>query len=175
MPRFAAQLGVKRLYHYEKFNACHLSATLRVQMIHCSSTANLNDPWVCRPWFNSRSLQDPEAFRKAMAWRHGQAAKAGTTLRPDLKRQWEASLQSDPIKLAKFIDDQSKDVQRMVCERRIYCLTPDADSTLMWSHYADNHRGICLEFSVWSESYLSPFLAGLQTHVASRRGIPRRK
>lgn len=29
---------------------------------------------------------------------------------------------------------------------RIYCLTPLPDSTLMWSHYGDNHRGICLEF-----------------------------
>src|ERR1035441_10393936 len=29
----------------------------------------------------------------------------------------------------------------------IYCLTPLPSSTLMWSHYADNHRGLCLEFS----------------------------
>jgi hypothetical protein len=29
----------------------------------------------------------------------------------------------------------------------IYCLTPDPASILMWSHYADNHRGICLEFA----------------------------
>lgn len=29
---------------------------------------------------------------------------------------------------------------------RMYCLTPVPDSMLMWSHYSDRHRGICLEF-----------------------------
>ena len=36
----------------------------------------------------------------------------------------------------------------MIRERRIYCLTPDCKSMLMWSHYAGNHRGICLAFGV---------------------------
>jgi len=29
---------------------------------------------------------------------------------------------------------------------RIYCLTLRSDTPLMWSHYSDKHRGICLEF-----------------------------
>jgi hypothetical protein len=33
-------------------------------------------------------------------------------------------------------------------QRRIYCLTPDPLSTLMWSHYGGEHTGICLEFHV---------------------------
>jgi hypothetical protein len=47
-----------------------------------------------------------------------------------------------------FFAVASKPLQQMLAERRIYCLTPKADSTLMWSHYADNHCGVCLEFSV---------------------------
>jgi hypothetical protein len=31
---------------------------------------------------------------------------------------------------------------------KLYCLSPLVDSTLMWSHYGDNHKGICLEFGV---------------------------
>jgi hypothetical protein len=146
-PTFAWQLGIRRFYHYEKFNADHLLATLRDQKIHCSSPANLNDPWDCRPWLDSLSLQDPEAFQKAMASFYRQADKVKQTPRPDLK-QWESGLRNDPKKLAKWVDDQSKDIQRMVSERRIYCVTPDAGSILMWSHYADNHLGICLEFGV---------------------------
>jgi hypothetical protein len=49
---------------------------------------------------------------------------------------------------AKFMDDLSKDIQRMVSKRRICCLTRDPTSTLMWSHYAENHHGVCLEFGV---------------------------
>lgn len=29
----------------------------------------------------------------------------------------------------------------------VYCLTTKSDNLLMWAHYADQHRGICLEFS----------------------------
>lgn len=144
-PRFAAQLGIRRLYHYEEFNACYLSTTLRDQKIHCANPANLNDPWDCRPWLDSRSLQDPEVFQRVMSWYHRQAKQP---LRSDLKQQLEASLRNDPKKRDKFMDDLSKDIQRMVSKRRIYCLTPDPDSILMWSHYAEHHRGICLEFGV---------------------------
>jgi hypothetical protein len=144
-PKFAGQLGVKRLYHYEKLNADYLSTTLRDQKIHCSNPANLNDPWDCRPWLDSRSLQDPEVLQKVVAWFHRPAKQP---LRPDLKQRWEARLRNDPKEQAKFMDGQSKAIQRMVSKRRIYCLTPDPDSTLMWSHYAENHRGICLEFGV---------------------------
>jgi hypothetical protein len=28
----------------------------------------------------------------------------------------------------------------------VYCLSPDPCNTLMWSHYSQNHRRICLEF-----------------------------
>jgi hypothetical protein len=147
-PKFAGRLGINRLYHYEKFNACYLRATLRDQKIHCSNPANLNDPWDCRPWLDSQSLQESGVFQKVMSWFHRQAAQANQILRPDLKLQWEDRLRNDPKEQSQFTDDLSKSIQRMVSERRIYCLTPDADSTLMWSHYADNHRGICLEFGV---------------------------
>jgi hypothetical protein len=28
----------------------------------------------------------------------------------------------------------------------IYCVSTNYDDVLMWSHYADSHKGICLEF-----------------------------
>jgi len=80
-----------------------------------------------------------------MSWYHRQAKQP---LRSDLKQQLEASLRNDPKKRDKFMDDLSKDIQRMVSKRRIYCLTPDPDSILMWSHYDEHHLGICLEFGV---------------------------
>jgi len=43
-------------------------------------------------------------------------------------------------------DGFSAAVQAEVAKRRIYCLTPDPLSILMWSHYSANHSGICLEF-----------------------------
>src|ERR1039458_9892609 len=61
-------------------------------------------------------------FQKVMAWFHRQAKEP---LRPDLKQRWEARLRNDPKEQAKFMDDLSKDIQRMVSKRRICCLTRD--------------------------------------------------
>ncbi|WP_316674863.1 DUF2971 domain-containing protein [uncultured Tolumonas sp.] len=38
--------------------------------------------------------------------------------------------------------------QEYLYEFGIFCLSEIPDSILMWSHYADNHKGICLEFDV---------------------------
>ena len=43
-------------------------------------------------------------------------------------------------------DSLSEGIQDEIAKRRIYCLTPDPLSILMWSHYAADHTGICLEF-----------------------------
>jgi len=109
--------------------------------------ANLNDPWDCKPWLDGLALRDPEVFKEVMAHYHRQSQAKGT-LCPGLEQRLGTKLRDDPKEQAEFMDGQSKSIQRMVSERRIYCLTPHADSTLMWSHYADKHRGVCLEFCV---------------------------
>ena len=57
-------------------------------------------------------------------------------------------MRADPNARVEFMRGASASIQAMVAERRIYCLTPKPSNVLMWSHYADNHRGICLEFGV---------------------------
>jgi hypothetical protein len=37
----------------------------------------------------------------------------------------------------------------------ILCLCEKSDDILMWSHYAENHRGICLEFNVAEKVFFS--------------------
>ncbi len=34
---------------------------------------------------------------------------------------------------------------------RILCLSGNKDNLLMWSHYADSHKGFCVEFTDWSD------------------------
>jgi Protein of unknown function (DUF2971) len=59
-----------------------------------------------------------------------------------------------PRQLQNFIQEVSKRAEGEICKRTIYCLTPDPTSILMWSHYADHHRGICLEFDVANALFL---------------------
>ena len=51
----------------------------------------------------------------------------------------------------KFLSQYMKEVFR------IGCLSEDNDSILMWSHYADNNRGICIEYDM-TNSQIEPFI-----------------
>src|ERR1039458_3080564 len=62
-----------------------------------------------------------------------------------MRKKWEDGTRNSPDELRDFLAVYSESLRREICKRRIYCLTPDPCSTLMWSHYAENHRGICLE------------------------------
>jgi hypothetical protein len=59
---------------------------------------------------------------------------------------YEKQLREDDKELIEAVERFSQNVTEELGKRRMYCLTPIPDSTLMWSHYADSHRGICLEF-----------------------------
>src|SRR6185437_10691555 len=58
----------------------------------------------------------------------------------------ESMLRANDRLRQKFIDGFSTCNQLVIRDQRLYCLTPDPCSTLMWSHYANDHRGICLAF-----------------------------
>lgn len=54
-------------------------------------------------------------------------------------------------KLNDFKEKQQADLEN---ELGIFCLSEVNDDILMWSHYADFHRGICLEFQVHDHNEL---------------------
>lgn len=41
-----------------------------------------------------------------------------------------------------------KDTERYRNELRVLCTTPISMHSLMWAHYADSHKGICIEYEV---------------------------
>lgn len=50
----------------------------------------------------------------------------------------------DPyIKIEKYFDE-------ILNKIKVACLTTKNDNTLMWSHYADKHQGICIEYDITS-------------------------
>ena len=104
-----------------------------------------NDPWDCKPSFNSDSLADPAVLDRIMRWFHRQAENP---LAPEAKLQLETGLREDPTKRLEFIRGLSSAHEREISKRRVYCITSNPTSMLMWSHYADHHKGICLEFGV---------------------------
>ena len=140
----------QRLYHYEPFSPCNLEALLRDRRVRCSTPANLNDPWDCRPWFDAEFADNAEALRDWVEWAltlDALTPGVRTSLKNDLQVIVSACQRNPEIPKRTVIRQAKHAIQFLATYWRIYCLTARPCSTLMWSHYADNHRGICLEFT----------------------------
>ena len=97
----------------------------------------LNDPLVLEEWIKWLfSLGSVEALSLS------EVESAQAQLRSDPRFRQEA--------IERFCSGFLGSVPRYW---HIYCLTPVPNSTLMWSHYASNHRGICLEFDVVNQVF----------------------
>lgn len=111
--------------------------------IYLPSTAQLNDPFECQPRF---SFDGPDAaikeyLRKAL--RQSKPSLSDTEVRREAERIFLAAGHKDPECLRKFQRRRHTDYSQLI---GIYCLSQIQDSILMWTHYADNHRGYCLIF-----------------------------
>lgn len=55
------------------------------------------------------------------------------------------------------MDKKFEEIYRMICNTadkyRIVCLTTDYKNRLMWSHYADSHKGFCVEYDFSSKDF----------------------
>lgn len=45
-------------------------------------------------------------------------------------------------------------VEAVYNETGIFCMTSKGDNLLMWAHYADEHKGACIEFDVTKDPYV---------------------
>ena len=141
----AKQCAFKKYYHYQPFCKDYLKATLRDRKLFCSDPLNVNDPWDCKPWFDYRPLLKDPARREDMIT-FFRSVDSPEMVNHPLRPRYEDSIRNDDNELKKALDRHSKLLAEQIGRRRIYCLTPFFDSTLMWSHYAAKHKGICLEF-----------------------------
>jgi hypothetical protein len=144
LARTAVRNGVNALYHYGKFHPEHLTTTLRDRKLYFSDVSSLNDPWDCRPWFDHEHMNDGaiESFIELFFSVHPSGPVS-----PEQVSATKHAIRTRPEYRRAVLERFSQDFLKMIPSRwRIYCLTPIPESTLMWSHYGDNHRGICLEF-----------------------------
>ena len=147
--QIAGRTGIPYLYHYQGFNPDHLVDTLQNHRVFCSNPATFNDPWDCKPCFDLAVIDNPETRRKIaeqLIANHAEGPKgdeADDRLRgrPDLLKA--LMLRFTDLFAHQFIPERLG----------VYCLAKSPDTTLMWSHYAKNHTGICLEFNVQGSNF----------------------
>lgn len=72
---------------------------------------------------------------------------------------------SNRREVEKWEDDQRNDLSRKVRETTfMFCLSEVNHNILMWSHYADGHKGICVEFRPGDPSHLNFFANARQVN-----------
>lgn len=148
MPPTAYQDGHRKLFHWQALNETWLADTLASRTIYCSKPGDFNDPWDCKPYFNTEILHDQTENERHIAWAVDICRRRTSMSEHDIENM-RSSLKKDlpmAMGLMREISDSMADaIDR---QYRVYCLGPDVGNLLMWSHYADSHKGICLEFDL---------------------------
>lgn len=147
--------GHRLLYHWDKFCEDRLRALVRDKRIYCSNPADFNDPWDCKLHFNTDVLKDPIERQKHAQWALDLCQRKAP-MAPEAQERMRQTFLNNPEATSVLINQLSAELAIDIAEQyRVYCLGPDPKNLLMWSHYADSHRGICLKFSLRNDIFCS--------------------
>jgi hypothetical protein len=142
----AAQSPITHFYHYQSYCRKYFTDMLREEMLHFSHPHKVNDPWDCKPWFDYGPMLADRQQREAMIATF-RSLPVPDILQDLLRPEFDNLVRTDDTFMIGALEKFTRGLERELSTRRIYCVTQFSDKTLMWSHYASNHRGICLEFA----------------------------
>jgi hypothetical protein len=154
---FASTRGVTALYHYCAFHSDRFEDLIANNRIYLSNTANFNDPWDCRPCFDNSQIDDPAYADRLVAYLYNAARKQTPHISEEVHRLRAVQLRASRDAMIAAIAQMS-DMEAEIKKRyRVFCLTTQPDNILMWSHYASNHQGICIELSCVNDVFSGAF------------------
>lgn len=143
--------------------------------LYFSRPCEFNDPYDCVPSFQKFYDEvDPVALESESAFRDAQLKRPLGRPVSARMRSVLAKLKRDPGMNAEWIADFKRDLSERV---RILCLCTNITSNVMWSHYADSHKGfaIMLDFGAEPLSKCRDFLHEVSYHlprpIAQKDGI----
>jgi len=144
-------------------------------VLFLSPPDSFNDPYDCDFVVDSSFLNEPAAREicyesllqmqtlsdeeKQEIHKNKQKIINTPSLRDALETALHAEISSDIERmLMKIVNDSFQDVKR---EFRVLCFSKLNDSILMWSHYAHNHAGFCIEYD-FNNGHLKNLLKPVQ-------------
>lgn len=135
-------MTIEHLYKYGQITK-HSEALFSAGQVWFSPPPQLNDPFECRPWLTFEGTQEQIVQELARVLR----------LRNPLMTQDTATAEAVGILLkGRHRDPNTWEalrkgvIQKLGRDIGLYCMSRVPDSILMWSHYAHDHQGYCLEF-----------------------------
>lgn len=125
------------LFKYKKFDKKHLETFLVDSCLYMSDQGQLNDPFDIKS--RIEFLNDELIRKEYLRHLFGQFKLTNKE-----RRQIERRLES-PEKIKRLL---RLNLQKEISSVGVHSFASDAKSLLMWSHYADSHKGVCLVFDI---------------------------
>lgn len=136
------QSGITRLFRYVGFDSSkkdRLEALFIDRKLYHSLPEQFNDPFECKPLFKLPTSQ--EKIKKIATHLQRVAIENGVGI--DKATRFVVNGLLNPEILESTIIDAA---QKTYGQVRICCFTTHNRNLLLWSHYADSHKGLCIEF-----------------------------
>lgn len=141
----------RRLYKYRAFNANTLRLLNQAEMYY-ANPAEFNDPLDCRPVIAvDTDLKTLErlCYRMLVLDRGRDAAIACMRNHRSISMEY-GDYKADPDATRCYTEDLRREIRDLVYsemrEHGVVSLAKRWNCPLMWSHYADEHRGLCIEY-----------------------------
>lgn len=143
------------LYRYRSLAgqaASFLERTICGNELYFASPSTFNDPFDCRPSF---SMQASNAQLKK--YYAGVLSRQATHMNRADRRAESRQIATNPMRKPtnpKNLTEFKATYHETITNRiGLLCLSEVPDDPLMWSHYADSHRGVCLAFNWQTEFF----------------------
>lgn len=133
-----------KLYRYIRMSSKNLERTFTHRELYFTSPKDFNDPFDCNPPFSTtdyseKDLRDytRETFRRC--------GISDPELEAITQKSVTSILQNNSA-MSHIAEHFNRICLEVNSELGVLCLSEVRDDIFMWSHYADGHRGIVLEF-----------------------------
>jgi hypothetical protein len=141
-------LRPKSFFKYRSLSDPHTKEIFENKELWYSSPAKINDPFDCRIPVNFGAADKGDIDAYCADWECAGLEAGGS--RPEIEKQIER--QREDIEAGRgdqLFAEKHERFRRDLFDNHasMFCFSMCGDSILMFSHYAEAHRGICMEFS----------------------------
>ncbi|MBA4241656.1 MAG: hypothetical protein C0448_13095 [Sphingobacteriaceae bacterium] len=139
------------IYKYHKLNIFFFEL-ITSKEFYLASREELNDP------FDLSISISKDSFQKFYIEKYSHLEYKASDLKniTDLFEYYRVNEKSEYNRLLKDV------VPQEYWENRTTCFTEEANNSLMWSHYSDNHNGVCIKFDLSKDEKLNNSLTPIK-------------
>lgn len=150
---FASQQRIATLYKFRAFDPVHPEYIANIfsrRELHFPAPSTLNDPFECKPYVYAAAPITPIARLQTQK-------KIREHFKMHDVPRYESRRRSRIAMTPGFMEQRAKELTAQLPaaldEFRLCSFSSSCDSLLMWSHYTDSHKGICLEFGAKNHDF----------------------